>query len=48
MYTNRKPRREQVIDMLAEPPKILERKTIVERIMDRLMNYVETFVENLG
>jgi type I restriction enzyme R subunit len=48
LFTNRKPRREQVIDMLAEQPKILERRTIVERIMNRLMNYVETFVENLG
>ena len=44
LFTNRKPRREQIIDTLKEQPKLLERRTIVERIMNRLMGYVETFV----
>lgn len=48
LFTNRKPRREQIIGLLKEQPRILERKTIVERIMDRLTAYVEIFVENLG
>lgn len=48
LFTNRKPRREQVIGLLREQPKLLERKTITERIMDRLMGYVETFVEKMG
>ena len=48
LFTNHKPRREQIIDMLKEQPRLLERKTLVERIMNRLTNYVETFVENLG
>lgn len=48
LFTNRKPRREQIIGLLKEQPRILERKTIVERIMDRLTAYMETFVENLA
>jgi type I restriction enzyme, R subunit len=48
LFTHRKPRREQIIGMLKEQPKLLERKTIVERIMNRLRGYVETFVENMG
>jgi len=48
LFTNRKPRREQIIGLLKAQPRILERKTIVERIMDRMTAYVETFVENLA
>lgn len=47
LFTNRKPRRDQIIDLLKEPPRILERRSIIERIMSRLTTYVETFVNNL-
>jgi type I restriction enzyme, R subunit len=48
LFSNRSPRREHIIEMLKEQLKLLERKTIKERIMNRLMGYVETFLENMG
>ena len=42
-FTQREPLREAIVDALEEKPKILERKTIIERVRDRLMSIIRTF-----
>lgn len=49
MFTNKLPRREEILDMLAgEKPGVRERKTIADRITARLIDLVETFEAGMG
>jgi type I restriction enzyme R subunit len=47
-FTGKPPLREAVIDVLEQKPKILERKKITERIIDKLLGLVATFDDGLG
>jgi type I restriction enzyme R subunit len=47
-FTGKPPLREAVIDALEQKPKILERKKITERIIDKLLGLVATFDDGLG
>lgn len=47
LFTGRQPLREQIVDALVEKPKLLERKTILERINDKLQDFINTFVEGM-
>jgi len=47
-FTGRAPLSDAVIDALNEKPKILERKTVVERVIDRLRDLIQTFDEGMG
>lgn len=47
-FTGRTPLRERIVDALLVKPKILQRKTIIERVTDRLMKLIRTFDDNIG
>jgi len=47
-FSGKKPLQGAIVDALEEKPKILERKTIVERIGEKLSKLVATFDEGLG
>jgi type I restriction enzyme R subunit len=48
LFTERKPLNDEIVDSLKSKPKILERKTIVERVIDKIVNFVDTFVEGIA
>ena len=48
LFTEREPLRDDIVNVLQEKPKILERKTIVERVIAKMKAFVETFIEGLG
>lgn len=47
-FSGKKPLQGTIVDALIEKPKILERKSVVERISAKLMKLVATFDEGLG
>ncbi|KGJ02343.1 type I restriction endonuclease subunit R, EcoR124 family [Paracoccus sphaerophysae] len=47
-FTGKPPLREAVIDVLEQKPRILERKKITERIIEKLLGLVATFDDGLG
>jgi type I restriction enzyme, R subunit len=47
-FTGRTPLRERIVAALLVKPKILQRKTIIERVTDKLMALVRTFDDNIG
>ncbi|MDJ1493679.1 type I restriction endonuclease subunit R [Cytophagaceae bacterium DM2B3-1] len=47
IYTQRTPLRDDVIAVLEVKPKLLERKTIAERIIKKIRNFVETFLDGM-
>lgn len=44
-FTNKVPLREVIVSALKIKPKILERKSLVQRISDRIMGLIATFDE---
>jgi type I restriction enzyme R subunit len=48
LFTERKPLPDTIINLLETKPKILERKTIVARITDKILNYVDVFMNGIG
>lgn len=48
LFTQIDPQPDAIINMLQQKPKILERKTILERILKRLKNFVETYINGVG
>jgi type I restriction enzyme R subunit len=48
MFSGRAPLRESVIDLLNKPPSVLQRKTIAERITEKILNFVKIFEDDLG
>ncbi len=48
LFTERKPLPQTIVDLLETKPKILERKTIVQRITDKILNYVDVFINGIG
>jgi type I restriction enzyme R subunit len=48
LFTERKPLPETIIDLLETKPKLLERKSIVNRITDKILNYVDVFTNGIG
>ena len=47
LYTERKPLREAIVKTLQEKPKILERKSIVVRVTQKIVDFVETFINGM-
>ena len=43
LYTQKLPKEQDIVDMLPEPPRILERQSIVDRIRDAIKNVVDIF-----
>lgn len=48
LFTGRIPLRDTIIDALKIKPKILERKTIIERITDKILSFVRTYEDDMG
>ncbi|UKJ07923.1 type I restriction endonuclease subunit R [Solitalea lacus] len=47
LFTERKPLRDDVFEILQEKPKLLERKKIIERVLSKIINYVNTFIDGV-
>lgn len=48
LFTERKPLRDDIVNILKIKPKILERKKITERIIDKIVAFVDTFINGMG
>lgn len=47
-FANRLPRDQEIVGSLSFKPKALERKPIIERIADKIKDFIDTFVEGMG
>ncbi len=47
-FTGQKPLRETIVGTMKSKPKILERKTVIERVTDKIMKLVRTFEDDIG
>lgn len=48
MFTNRQPLMEEVLGMIkGAKPGVLERKSVSERIIEKLVDFVETFISGM-
>lgn len=47
LFTEKLPLRDDLVDSLTFKPKLLERSSIVERITQKLTNFIETFIEGM-
>jgi type I restriction enzyme R subunit len=48
IYTERTPIRDEIVSILKVKPKIRERKTITERVINKIKDFVETFIDGIG
>jgi type I restriction enzyme, R subunit len=48
LFTEQKPMPEAIIKMLERKPKVLERKPIIERITQKILNFVDVFINGIG
>jgi type I restriction enzyme, R subunit len=47
-FANRLPRDQEIVKALNFQPKILERKSILERIADKIQDFINTYIEGMG
>lgn len=47
LFTERKPLPETIVNLLGTKPKLLERKSIVQRITEKILNYVDVFISGI-
>ena len=47
-FANRLPREQEIIGALNFKPKILQRKTIIERVTEKIQIFINTFIEGMG
>ena len=48
IFANRLPRDQEIAESLSYKPRILERKTVLERVSAKIKHYVDTFIEGMG
>lgn len=48
IYTEKEPLRDEIIALLKEKPPLRERKSIAERIKEKIMDFVETFINGIA
>ena len=49
LYAEREPLRDHLLDLIdGEQPSVLKRKSIGDRLLQKVVNFVETFVEGMG
>jgi type I restriction enzyme R subunit len=48
LFNNQKPMPNVIIKMLERKPKVLERRPIIERITQKILNFVEVFINGIG
>jgi type I restriction enzyme, R subunit len=47
LFTERLPLNDDIVGLLIEKPKLLQRKTITERIKDKVLDFVEAFFTDI-
>ncbi len=47
MFTEKKPMRDEVIGIMNTRPSLKERKTVAERVTDKILGFVETFINGI-
>jgi type I restriction enzyme R subunit len=47
-YYNRLPRPHEIKDALSYQPRVLERKTILGRVAEKIQDFIDTFIEGMG
>ncbi len=47
-FANRLPREQEIVSALSFKPKILQRKSIIERVADKIQAFISTFIEGMG
>lgn len=47
-YYNRMPRPQEIKDALTYQPRVLERKTILGRVAEKIQLFIDTFIEGMG
>ncbi len=47
LFTEKKPLRDDIIDMMNKRPALKERKTVAERVTDKIIGFVETFINGI-
>lgn len=47
LFTEKKPLRDEIIGMLNDKPNLKDRKTIAERVTDKIIGFVETFINGI-
>lgn len=47
LFTEKKPLRDEIIGMLNERPSLKDRKTIAERVTEKIVGFVETFISGI-
>ena len=48
LFTGRRPLRDNIVEILEVKPKILERKTIVERVTDKILAFIRIYDDDMG
>jgi len=48
LFTEKKPMRDDVIAMMNKRPTLKERKTVAERVTDKILGFVETFINGIS
>ena len=48
VFANRLPRDQEIVKSLDFMPKILERKSILQRVADKIQTFIHTFIEGMG
>jgi type I restriction enzyme R subunit len=47
-FASRLPRPQEIKDALSYQPKVLERKSILGRVAEKIQAFIDTFVEGMG
>ena len=47
LFTEKKPLRDEIIGMLNKRPSLKERKTVAERVTEKILRFVETFINGI-
>lgn len=47
LFTEKEPLRDDIIDIMNDRPSLKERKSVAERVLDKIKNYVDTFIEGM-
>ncbi|OGX88926.1 type I restriction endonuclease subunit R [Hymenobacter glacialis] len=48
LFTERKPLIDEVINMVEEKPKFLQRRPVYERVVNKVIGFVDTFINGMG
>ncbi len=47
MFTEKKSLRDEIIEMMNQRPRLKERKTVAEKVTDKTLGFVETFINGI-